>query len=205
MSIEKVTNKDIYWVHIRKKQEKPIIKEKLEQILGINDDEWESIFLIPKTVKNTKIRVFQYKVLFNLIPCNLYLKRISKSDTDKCDKCGLLDDIFHYLCECNEIQTFWSRFGNWWKAMMEIDIQLDQKSIFVGWLENMKSVDELNACILIAKWHIYKSKLNSESVFFYKFLCELKYALMIEKKIALRNENMQRYNATWQKIEEYIT
>jgi hypothetical protein len=151
-SIENVTNKDIYWIHIRKKQVKPIINDKLEYILGINEDEWENIFLVPKTVKNTKIRVFQYKVLFNLIPCNLYLKRIKKSDTDKCDQCSSLDDIFHYLCECDQIQTFWSRFGNWWKNMMGIDIQLDQiGSIFVGWLENMEGVDELNACILIAK------------------------------------------------------
>jgi cob(I)alamin adenosyltransferase len=88
---------------------------------------------------------------------------------------------------------------------MGTDIQLDQKSIFVGWLENMEGVDELNACILIAKWHIYKSKLNNELVFFYKYLCELKYALVMEKNIALRNNNMQRYNVTWQKIEELIT
>jgi hypothetical protein len=89
--------------------------------------------------------------------------------------------------------------------MMDIDIQLNQKIVLVGCIDDMDSVDTLNACILIAKWHIYKNKLNDDRIFFYKFLCELKYALVIEKKIALRNNNMQRYNIAWERVENFIT
>jgi hypothetical protein len=202
-SLALVSNKDIYWMHVRKKQQQPIIKDKLEGMLGIKEEEWTTIFLIPKTVRNTKIRTFQYKILFNLIPCNLYLKRIQKSDTDKCDQCGELDDLLHYLYECNQNAVFWSRFSNWWQDITDVNIQLDRKTIMVGCTEDTEGA--LNACILIAKWHIYKSKLNSEQIFFYKFLCELKYALVIEKNIALRNNTLAKYNVLWQKIEEYIT
>jgi hypothetical protein len=200
-----VTNKDIYWLHVKKKQQEPIIKSKLEQELGINEEDWESIFLIPKTVRNTKIKTFQYKVLFNLIPCNWYLQKIKKSDTDKCDQCGALDDLSHYLYECEQMQTFWSRFNNWWKNMMHTDIHLNRRVILVGCIDYIDNVDTLNACILIAKWHIYKNRLNNDRIFFYKFLCELKYALVIEKKIALRNNNLQRYNMSWETVENFIT
>jgi hypothetical protein len=204
-SLKMVTNKDIYWLHVKKKQQEPIIKFKLEQELGINKEDWESIFLIPKTIRNTKIKTFQYKVLFNLIPCNWYLQKIKKSDTDKCDQCGVLDDLLHYLYECEQVHTFWSRFNNWWNTMMNTDVLLDRKVVLVGCIDNIDNVDTLNACILIAKWHIYKNRLNNDGIFFYKFLCELKYALVIEKKIALRNNSLQRYNLAWEKVENFIT
>ena len=204
-SLSLITNKDIYWIHVREKQIAPIIKEKLGQMLDIEESDWENIFLISKTVRNTKLRAFQYKVLFNLIPCNLYLKRIKRNDTDKCDQCGMLDDQTHYFYECNQNRIFWSGFNKWWMDVTGINIQIDQKIVLVGCLENTECVDELNACILIAKWHIYRNKLNNELIFFYKYLCELKYALMIEKRIALRSNNMQKFDKTWQKIEEYIT
>ena len=204
-SLKLVTNKDIYWLHVKKKQVEPIIKAKLEHELGINEEDWESIFLIPKTVMNTKIRAFQYKVLFNLIPCNMYLKKIQRSDTDRCDQCGALDDPIHYFYECEQMETFWSRFNNWWKNMMDIELNLNRKVILVGCIDNIDKVDTLNACILIAKWHIYKNRLNNDRIFFYKFLCELKYALIIEKKIALRNNNLQKYNMSWERVENFIT
>jgi hypothetical protein len=204
-SLKLVTNKDIYWLHVKKKQQEPIIKVKMEQELGINEEDWENIFMISKTVRNTKIKTFQYKVLFNLIPCNWYLQKIKKSDTDKCDQCGALDDLPHYFYECEQMQIFWSRFSNWWKNMMDTDIYLNRKVILVGCIDNMDNIDTFNACILIAKWHIYKNRLNNDRIFFYKYLYELKYALVIEKKIALRNNNLQRYNMSWERVENFIT
>ena len=204
-SLKNITNKDIYWIFIKSIQIKAVIIDKLEYSLGITSGQWKTIFLIPKTVKNTKIKTFQYKVLFNLIPCNLYLYRITKSDTDKCDKCGKLDDIMHYFCECYQMVTFWSSFSRWWENMMNQRIQLDQKTILVGCITNNNNFESLNACILIAKWHIYKNKLNNDLIFFYKFLCELKYAIMIEKNIAVRNNQLQKHNEIWGKIEDHLT
>ena len=89
--------------------------------------------------------------------------------------------------------------------MMDQKIYLDQKTIIVGSIENNENFESLNACLLIAKWHIYKNKLNNDDIFFYKFLCELKYALMIEQSIALRNNRLQKYNEIWQKIENNLT
>ena len=75
-NINKVTNKDIYWTYIRNIQKEPIHKVKLEQELHIKEDEWNTIHKIPSTIRDTKICAFQYKLLFSLLPCNLYLNRI---------------------------------------------------------------------------------------------------------------------------------
>jgi hypothetical protein len=59
--------------------------------------------------------------------------------------------------------------------------------------------------MLLAKWHIYKQKLNQAEIFFYKFLCELKYFISIEKIISIKNNKLQQYTDMWKIVEEYIT
>jgi hypothetical protein len=165
----------------------------------------KNIFTIPKVVRNTKIRAFQYKVLYKLVPCNLYLKKIQRSDTDKCNKCNILDDLKHYFYKCQEIKSFWNRFCTWWKEITGEEIELDEIKIIYGIVDNLGKNETLNACILNAKWYIYKCKLGENSIFFYSFLCDLKYFLIIEKTIALRNNNYHKYSQMWLKIEDHIT
>jgi hypothetical protein len=204
-NINNITNKDLYWILIKQKQKKAIIIDSIGKKLNIEEDTWKIIFKIPHILKDTKIRTFQYKLLFNLIPCNLYLLRIKKSETDKCDTCQKLDDIAHYFYECQTLQRFWKSFTRWWKNVTNISINLDTKIIIVG-ITNMHTKNQLlNACILLAKWHIYKNKLNQSQIFFYKFLCDLKYYLIIEKSIALRNNKILAYQSLWQELEGHLT
>jgi hypothetical protein len=204
-NIESITNKDLYWILVANKQIKPNITETTWNGLDLTEEQWKEIFTIPGQIRNTKIRTFQYKMLYNLLPCNLYLKRISRSKTDKCDKCNLLDDTAHYLFECEPLQIFWNSFKQWWKNWTKIDININKQTILIGILGKSLKYNQTNACILLAKWHIYKTKLNQTEVCFYKFLCELKYFLVIEKTIALRNNKLTNYNDTWKELEDHLT
>jgi hypothetical protein len=204
-NIKNITNKDLYWTLVRHKQIKPIFMEKLQQELGIAEDEWEAILTIPKNIIHTKIQAFQYKSLFSLIPCNLYLKRINRSDTDKCHTCNKLDDTAHYLFECRRVVPFWNSFMDWWNAMTNGATYLDKRSAITGFVGKDPHVDTLNACLLLAKWHIYKCNLKESQPFFYNFLCDLKQHLQIEQAIAIRNNKTVKYNSRWQIIEEYVT
>jgi hypothetical protein len=93
----------------------------------------------------------------------------------------------------------------WWQEITGEEIEVDEIKIVYGIVENPLKHETLNACILNAKWYIYKCKLNENSIFFYNFLCDLKFFLIIEKTIALRNNNYQKYSQMWLKIEDYIT
>jgi hypothetical protein len=202
---KQITNKGLYWNLIGKIRIKPIFTEKLQQELQIEKEDWETIFTIPRVIANTKIKAFQYKLLFNLLPCNLYLWRIGRSDTNKCLACGKLEDIAHYLFECPHVVPYWNNFMRWWNNMTDGQLFLDKRSAITGFMGQIEYIQTLNACLLFAKWHVYKCKLNESEVFFYKFLCELKYTLDIEKIIALKNDKIQQYNIKWQIVENYIT
>ena len=82
---------------------------------------------------------------------------------------------------------------------------MDEKSTIIGFFAETGYFKTLNACILLAKWHIYKNKLNEKTVLFYKFLCDLKYYLIVEKSIAVRQETLKQYRNTWNFIEDYYT
>ena len=204
--LNKIENKDIYWLFIKQIQIIPIIKNKnIELELGITTDDWKNVFTIPQVVRDTKIRAFQYKVLYNLIPCNQYLFRIKRSDSNKCIYCHQLDDLYHYLYGCEQVKPFWYSFETWWKGITNEDIQIRKKELIIGVLGNNIKNTLLNTCILMAKWHIYKNKLNESSIFFYKFLCDLKYYIQVEKTIALKNNTLKLYEQKWETIEREIT
>jgi hypothetical protein len=57
---------------------------------------------------------------------------------------------------------------------------------------------------MLAKWYIYKCKLNNSLIFFYSFLCDLKYYIITEKTIALRNNKLNTHEKIWQIIENEL-
>jgi hypothetical protein len=200
-----ITNNQIYWILVNDIRIESIISDKLQRELGVEEEKCKIVFTMPRVVTNTKIRAFQYKLLYNLIPTNLYLKRIKKSDTEKCNWCQEIDDTSHFFVSCKELIPFWNSFTQWWKGMLEEDINFTIKDVLIGILNNNIKYETINACLLIAKWHIYKNKLNNSSSFFYKYLCELKYYINIEKTIALKNNKLQNYNEKWLRVEEFLT
>jgi hypothetical protein len=80
---------------------------------------------------------------------------------------------------------------------------LSEKDIVLGSKTNGENSTSLNACIVLAKWHVYNSKMNSLSPCLYKLLCHLKMRISIERNIATRN-NMKNFEETWQKLEEHM-
>jgi hypothetical protein len=131
-NINNITNKDIYWIFIKSKQVQAIITNKLEQTYNIHKEQWKQIFTMSAVVKGTKFRAFQYKILFNLIPCNLYLNRIKRSMTDKCVKCNGLEDIMHYIIECPETKALWQQLEHWWKNINNQTVTLCNRDIILG-------------------------------------------------------------------------
>jgi hypothetical protein len=94
---------------------------------------------------------------------------------------------------------------NWWNAMSGELTFLDKASALTGFIGKHKNIDTLNACLLLAKRHVYKKKLNDSEIFFYNFLRDLKYNLNTEKMIALRNDRLHQYTNKWQFVEDHIT
>jgi hypothetical protein len=205
VNVQIITNKLIYWKIINNIFIPPITKNKWIQELALDENTWEGYFEISKVIRNTKIRAFQYKILFNLTPCNLYLFRIGKKINCICNYCNLTDNIAHYFYECPGTRSFWSGFENWWNTMETDTLVINKKYAMLGILEKGKLFEKLNALLLFARWYIYTGKQNkSEEPFMYKFLCQLKYKLKIERMIATRRGSIEHFEKTWGSVETYL-
>jgi hypothetical protein len=202
--VQLISNKMIYWELIGKIQIPPITKDKWTQLFNLNKEDWENVFNTAKVIRDTKIRTFQYKLLFNLMPCNLYLFKIGKSNTERCQSCNKVDNITHYFYECPETRNFWQSFQIWWNNMTKEQITITMKTAILGALENNPNIDKINAVLQIARWYIYLEKLNLKATFFYKFQCLLKYKIKIERIICQKNNQMKHFERIWQDIEMYL-
>jgi hypothetical protein len=145
------------------------------------------------------MKAFQFKVLNNLIPCNLYLKRIGKSDTDKCPYCNELDDIIHFLAACPETLSAWKQLERWWNGMTNQSFEIMERDIIIGTVSNEPLQFQLSQIILCTKWQIYANKLMGQSTCLYQILCAIRNMINIQKLIASKKDKM------WGDIESYLT
>jgi hypothetical protein len=199
-----VSNKQVYWKLIKTIQIPHVTKIKWETELEIHEEQWTNIFYNSFKIRDTKIRAFQYKLIMNLVPCNLYLYRIGKTDTYKCNYCANIDHISHYFYECIHTRSFWLSLQNWWNNLSGRNDILDKRAAIIGTAGKNITSDKLNAILQLARWYIYIEKLNLQSPFLYKFLIHLKYKLKTEKFIYLRNNKITKYENLWEDVENYL-
>jgi hypothetical protein len=69
-----------------------------------------------------------------------------------------------------------------------------ERDVIIGYFGPTQNHSSLNASILLAKWHIYKNKLDKKKIYFKRYLHDLKYYLIIEKSRAVRQERLKQYN-----------
>jgi hypothetical protein len=199
-----ISNKMIYQSLIKAKQLPPITKEKWNTMFELDNECWTRLYYNNSLIRDTKIRTFQYKIIMNLIPCNLYLYKIGQSNSFLCDTCNATDNITHYFYDCNPVLAFWSSFQSWWNNMTGDNINISRDVALMGTIKDNENHENLNACLMLARWHIYTEHLNKQQPCMYKLLCKLKYKIKVEKQIHLRNNKITLFNTMWREIEEYI-
>jgi hypothetical protein len=208
MALGVIENRDIYWELVAKKRIKPICANTWCNKFDIEAEDWKIIYKQYAAIKDTKTKAFQFKILNNLLPCNLYLARIGKSDTDKCPKCNVLEDQMHYLVECPEVASIWQHLSRWWKGLTNQDLDLSRRYIIIGLMQRpfkIKMKTQLDEIILAVKWRIHANKQMGENTCFYQVLCSIRNMINIQRLIAIRNDKDGKHSDAWGEIEDYLT
>jgi hypothetical protein len=209
LALSIVDNRDVYWELVAKKRTMPISAGKWCNRYQIDMEDWKMVFKQFSIISDTRLKAFQFKILYNLTLCNLYLKRIGKSDTDKCPKCNELDDIIHYFVECTEIKIIWNQLSNWWNGLTNQNFTITARDIMLG-LEKKRATklvmhEQLAQIILAVKWTIYVNNQLGEKTCFYQILCSIQNMIEIQRLIAARKQKITNHNLIWGEIENYLT
>lgn len=96
--------------------------------LGIPvSDYWQANYMAAfRSIRETKLQAFQFKVLHRLIPCNKYLKNIRVKNDEACAYCNEVDSLSHFLFYCPTVQRFWVALCNWSSQQINLPLEMFQ-------------------------------------------------------------------------------
>jgi hypothetical protein len=208
LALSIAVNRDVYWELVARKRTMPISAIKWCNRYQMSLEEWKQVFRYYAIIPDTRLKAFQFKILNNLTPCNLYLKRIGKSETDKCPRCQELDDIVHYFVECTEVKLLWNQLTNWWNGITNQNLMISEKDIILGLEERANKLrmhEQLAQIIMAVKWRIYANNQSGETTCFYHILCSIRSMIEIQRLISARKQKVAKHNQLWGEIEDYLT
>ena len=148
--------------------------------------DWKKIFLKINSIKETKLRWFQFKIVYRILVTNSILLKMNIVQSDRCNFCLLeKDSVIHYLWECTHVKQFWNDFLNLMKTKCSHceRLRLNASMILFGQGENTKTDVCFDEILLNAKFYIYKCRLNKIRPSIHHFNNDLKRTYKIDKHI----------------------
>ena len=127
-----VTAKLVYNLCISHTFSPPTSKKLLSTKFNIADQKtWSSVYLLPaSTTLDTKIRMFQYNILNNILYLKQRLYHMELADSPLCSLCKReFETISHLFLRCESSKRHWAEIQKWSSHTVTLP-QLSEDSIF---------------------------------------------------------------------------
>ena len=182
-----------------------------KNIVGNSTVNWRNAYYLPfLCTRETKFRVFQFKILHRRIATNDFPCKIGIKQVDFCSFCEeTTETLVHLLWNCKYTQAFWKKhYLDVSKNWMSQKIVNRKDSVFppflcLGLVENVSNA-LLHHLLLIARQYIYTCKLKNSiprlQVYFQLLLTSMK----IEKKIALADSTLNCFERKWSPLKDAL-
>ena len=183
LAIEKLIPKELYSSSIVLKNELPASQKYSCNIFPSLQIEWKEIYLLPHKVSiDTNLRLFQYKILNNILYLNKQIFIFNKKETKLCSYCRLQDEtINHIFVECKFAIKLWSDLRQYCQCSFDIP-SLNTQSVTFGFFAiDPDLVTLLNHILLWYKYYIYSST-DSSKLSFEALLKNIEKGFVLEKK-----------------------
>lgn len=164
--------------------------------------DWNSIFLLQyKTIRETCLQSFAYKLTYRLSPCNIYLSKIQIKDDDTCSLCAGTDSISHFFLKCDIVKPFWEQLTKWCTEYLGVSLGgLTEAQLLFGILNRMRDGKVLNWLILFAKFFIQKRKLFFQgNIPLIVFLREVRARIYKERLAGIWQNRANKFRP-WQRL-----
>ena len=168
-----------------------------------NDEIKTSLTFAHNCCTNIFDRVFQYKIVTQILPTNEYLYRYKVKDTNICDNCNVeTDTIVHRLYECEHVVPVVDQFMIFIRNDCEQIVNITVKEYLFGISGN--EYGALNQIILELKKYIFyssKEELLSDA-FCEQFKLKLRPVIIKEKQIMLQNNKIEQFFSKWKNFSQ---
>ena len=116
--------------------------------------------------KETRLRILHWKILMNLYPTSIILKRMKLRNSDLCQICNVQDTMEHFFFSCSLVNKVWVHVNNIINIVLGHRNNVDWKSALFGFLSirdaSKQKIKLINLIILLAKLSISKAKYGKQ-------------------------------------------
>ena len=141
----------------------------MQELGFINEEEHKSFNKVIRSIKEIRLKDFQYKVTNKILVTKSFLHKINKVDNNICEYCNLQPEtIYHLFIECEIVKRFWNGLRIWLSNNSTVTIELGEKQILFACQDKRNTLR--NYLCIIAKYYIYISPNSHEIVYFWKTL-----------------------------------
>ena len=206
--MEQNTTKEINVVTSKKVRNILIQRKFVEQLAslrlcrqGLDSSKLSSIYMLPfKITKETKLSIFQYKIIHNILPHGVMLHRMKIVNSPLCIHCDSLETLSHMLVNCIVIQKFWFEVISWWKNHSGEILLFDDLSIMYGYNPEDPKRQILNYYILLGKRHIFLQRSEIKPPSFDHFLEFVKDKLIVQRSIFYSKGQKAKFLSQWKPL-----
>ena len=133
VQLDNLVAKNVYEILIQPIKRNPTAQRTMEALLQEPSIEWSLVYMLPRKVTiDTSTRIFQYKILNNILYLNNRLYKMTITENPLCSLCGDdLETILHFLCHCSITQNLWTQMQNWLSNILDIP-ELTSKIVILG-------------------------------------------------------------------------
>ena len=176
---------------------------KWEQEIGqIGEEEMKIYNSVIPTLKEIKLRDFQYKITNKILVTKSFLYRINKVDDNLCEYCRQNPETIHHLfVHCNTVKIFWRELEAWLINNFNLRISLNDKNILFSYEQKHKLI---NYILLLAKYYVYSNKFSGRRLNIESFKSILHRKYKSEKYLANLNNNFATFLRKWATLYNYF-
>ena len=146
-----LTSKIVYQQYIEKLFKVPTARLYFSRKLNVRDEYWPTIYtLASKLTIDSKMRIFQYKILNNILYLNKALYKMKIADSPLYTFCSQEDEMIeHIFLSCEYSKRLWKNLKDWVNKEQDLP-DLNPKNVVIRFVEdNSGSVVKIFCCCYI--------------------------------------------------------
>ena len=153
-----------------------------------------------RLTKDTKLCMFQYEIIHNILPYGNKLYKMKISNSPLCVHCNSLETLPHMLVNCTEINSFWAKIISWWNHQSGDCYLVDELSILYGYYPEDKRTLIFNYFILLGKRHIFAQRFEQKTPNIDLFFDFVKGKLIVHKCIFQSKGLINKFHSLWKPL-----
>jgi hypothetical protein len=169
--------------------------------LELSDEQIKtSLTFAHKCCTNIFDRVFQFKIVTQILPANEYLLRYRVKDSNICDNCNTeCDTIVHRLYDCEKIVPILLWIFNFFQNECNYQYGIISMVDYLFGINGEKHL-ALNQLLLELKKSIFYNvnEFATCDAFCEHFICQTRSLIIKEKQIALKNNKLDNFFTKWE-------